>query len=225
MWQDSNVGNLHGHDEWRRLSVTSATGDGWVVGRNDQGQEENSGDHKHGDSVEDTLTGSENGTTWVLNLGSETSNGLDTTKGVNDTRETLPEGSELPQTTSGQIFVERTRFVPVLEPDNATFWTTARSDNNRNDDQTNQQQQLEHGKGEFNLTVESDTPRVRGNNHHDDDGDPDTLRQVSPVRDNHSSSRDLTRHDSPPNTDPAVSEPQGRIDKLFQLSDGGGGNR
>ncbi|KAH3681210.1 hypothetical protein WICPIJ_007823 [Wickerhamomyces pijperi] len=188
-------------------------------------QEKNGGDHKHGDSVEDTLTGSENGATRMLHLSSETTDGLDTTKGVDDTGETLPEGSELPQVTSGQIRVERTRFVPVLEPDNATFWTTACSDNNRNKNQTNQQQQLEHGKAEFNFTVESDTPRVQGNNHHDDDGDPDSWRQVSPVRDNHSSSRDLTRHDRPPNTDPAVSKPQSRVDKLFQLSDSGGGNR
>ncbi|KAH3687426.1 hypothetical protein WICPIJ_001603 [Wickerhamomyces pijperi] len=84
------------------------------------------------------------------------------------------------------------------------IWPASRSDHNTQNNQTNNQGHLDNGKDELNFTVHSYGEGVGGNNQDNDNGNPDGLTDVGPVRDNDSGSRNFTRHNGTPNRNPTV---------------------
>lgn len=204
-WKGLDAGSLDGDDEWgsSSRSTLGSGGDGgleiWVVVWQDHSEEEDQDDVEEEDTVEGKANGLWNDLAWILSLTDGDTDQLNTEVGEDGSGQSSPESEEATSRSGGDVLLERSWVLPVAEALWILVWSTSACKDERNHDKSENDEDLEGGQPEFELSKELDTEVVDGDNGNQGDCDPDTWVDLvgwDPVSDNHGECSQVVRRNN-----------------------------
>ena len=191
-----DVGELDGNDERRgRGFGSSFVGKTKLLGvvGNNHAQEEDGKAVEEQDSVEGELDGARNRLAWVLSLTDSDTDEFGTKVGKDGVDQRAPEAVELAGVAFGNVWLERTGLVVVLEAG-----CLARADTDREeegeDDNADNGNDLDRAEPEFEFSKEFDAEVIDGHNDDKEDGNPHARIHLGcgyPLLDDQCRSREL----------------------------------
>ena len=194
MRQNGNTSILHGDDPWGALSALGVviSKSGVVTGDGDT-DHEGSKDVEEQDTPENTTNSLRDVLTGVGGLTSGDGDHLDTTVREGSIDKGRPETSETTSITSTDVLLHRT-LLPVPEAASVVVRSTTEHDDKSDEEQAEDGDDLDRRKDELRFTIDADGEDVEGDDDHDDDGNPNSRRDLAflvPEVDDKSGSRDF----------------------------------